>query len=347
MADEGVRDGGFDGSTEAWKKPEFISPPGWAFNADPRTETGADGKVRTYLALEMRRPQTQSRFGSSTIPRLFQEEISLAACERATHAILRFDHRVLGDQEACAPAPGLFVTLRMNKEGHGDFETVDVRVLTQAPGSKETASWLTAELAIPLPDPKLHPPESLDFDIEFTLDPWSIDWSEICQDDTLGTCQTKYADVHLDQVELEFGTPRTENVEFPDICGMGALGVFPVVSDEVYLDIPMTDAEIATIDRRAKRRVPEWSGDDCGSFGGCLKEWLSVAEIEFELADPCVASIPCPADLNRDGVVGGADLVMLLGDWGACVDCPSDLNGDGVANGADLTIMFGAWGPCP
>jgi hypothetical protein len=58
----------------------------------------------------------------------------------------------------------------------------------------------------------------------------------------------------------------------------------------------------------------------------------------------------CTGDLNSDGVVGGADLGILLGAWGACPTsggCPADLNGDGIVGGADLGILLGAWGACP
>jgi len=48
------------------------------------------------------------------------------------------------------------------------------------------------------------------------------------------------------------------------------------------------------------------------------------------------------ADLNGDGVVDGADLGLLLGQWGA--DGPADLNDDGVVDGADLGLLLGAWG---
>lgn len=58
---------------------------------------------------------------------------------------------------------------------------------------------------------------------------------------------------------------------------------------------------------------------------------------------------PCPADLNDDGVVNGADLSALLAAWGPCGagPCPADLNGDGIVNGADLSALLSAWGPCP
>ena len=55
-------------------------------------------------------------------------------------------------------------------------------------------------------------------------------------------------------------------------------------------------------------------------------------------------SVPCPTDLNEDGVTDGADLGLLLGEWdgnGADIDC------DGTTDGADLGLLLGAWGPCP
>jgi len=51
------------------------------------------------------------------------------------------------------------------------------------------------------------------------------------------------------------------------------------------------------------------------------------------------------ADLNGDGFVNGADLAILLGQWGW--PGSADLNGDGVVGGSDLAIVLGAWGPVP
>ena len=54
----------------------------------------------------------------------------------------------------------------------------------------------------------------------------------------------------------------------------------------------------------------------------------------------------CPADLDGDGTVGGADLTMLLADWGQS-GSPADLDGNGTVGGADLTVLLGTWGqPC-
>ena len=53
---------------------------------------------------------------------------------------------------------------------------------------------------------------------------------------------------------------------------------------------------------------------------------------------------PCPADLTGDGTVDGADLGILLGNWGN--PGTTDLTGDSTTDGADLGLLLGAWGPC-
>ncbi len=51
-----------------------------------------------------------------------------------------------------------------------------------------------------------------------------------------------------------------------------------------------------------------------------------------------------PADLDGDGIVGAADLAILLGSWASCKGCPADLDGDDVVGAADLAILLGSWG---
>jgi len=53
----------------------------------------------------------------------------------------------------------------------------------------------------------------------------------------------------------------------------------------------------------------------------------------------------CPPDFNRDDVVDGTDLVVVLGGWGG--SGAADLDGSGVVDGSDLAIVLGGWGPCP
>ena len=49
------------------------------------------------------------------------------------------------------------------------------------------------------------------------------------------------------------------------------------------------------------------------------------------------------ADLNRDGVVDGADFGLLLGQWGCEDPGYADLTGDGCVTGSDIGIMLGQW----
>lgn len=57
-------------------------------------------------------------------------------------------------------------------------------------------------------------------------------------------------------------------------------------------------------------------------------------------ADACFTANP--ADINGDGVVGAADLTMLLNAWGS-VGGAADINHDGSVNAADLSILLDSW----
>ena len=54
-----------------------------------------------------------------------------------------------------------------------------------------------------------------------------------------------------------------------------------------------------------------------------------------------VASVP--GDLNGDGVVSGADVGLLLIQWGPCKGCSADFNGDGIVDGGDFGILLIYW----
>ena len=62
-----------------------------------------------------------------------------------------------------------------------------------------------------------------------------------------------------------------------------------------------------------------------------------------------IPSLPtcCPGDLDHDGEVGGADIGLLLSDWGPCGSaCLYDLNNDDKVNGGDLGLLLSGWGHC-
>ena len=48
-------------------------------------------------------------------------------------------------------------------------------------------------------------------------------------------------------------------------------------------------------------------------------------------------------DINGDGAVTIADLLLLIGDWGVCYCCPSDINGDSEVDISDLLALISAW----
>jgi len=80
----------------------------------------------------------------------------------------------------------------------------------------------------------------------------------------------------------------------------------------------------------------------------CNSSWDGIC-VDATIANCTLApgcNTCCPADLNADGVIGGADLGILLGAWGTSEPCP-DLSGNGTVGGADLGLLLGAWGPCP
>ncbi|MHC4833082.1 MAG: hypothetical protein ACYTFH_04135 [Planctomycetota bacterium] len=99
----------------------------------------------------------------------------------------------------------------------------------------------------------------------------------------------------------------------------------------------------------------------CGRFSHfgawSVLEWITqpttpreaalLAHAGGETVSPC--GVPCPADLDGNGIVAGADLGQMLVAWGPVVDgaIAADLDGDGVVGGADLGQLLLAWGMCP
>ncbi len=66
---------------------------------------------------------------------------------------------------------------------------------------------------------------------------------------------------------------------------------------------------------------------------------------EFEACD-CIRIVPAP-DIDGDGAVSAADLLMLLGAWGPCTvaqECLADLDEDGNVSISDLIVLLANWG---
>lgn len=77
------------------------------------------------------------------------------------------------------------------------------------------------------------------------------------------------------------------------------------------------------------------SGAD--SEGSTSGSW-NIAIVADADADSCAGD----PDINGDGVVNGADLTMVLAEWGA-PGGPADVNCDEIVDGEDLTIVLGNW----
>ena len=74
----------------------------------------------------------------------------------------------------------------------------------------------------------------------------------------------------------------------------------------------------------------------------CETEWdYSCA---FEAATRCFGW--CAGDFNFDSKVDGADLGLLISNWGSESAQLEDLNDDKIVDGADLGIFLGNWGSC-
>jgi hypothetical protein len=95
----------------------------------------------------------------------------------------------------------------------------------------------------------------------------------------------------------------------------------------------------------------EWSAD-CNSdgvvdYGQILQGQLADTNADG-IPDVCQQPTCEDADLFRDFDVNGADLGILLSQWGPNTPLTvSDINGDGVVSGADLGLLLSFWGACP
>jgi hypothetical protein len=80
-----------------------------------------------------------------------------------------------------------------------------------------------------------------------------------------------------------------------------------------------------------------------------LGTWKVVGTVQAlnSVVPSPVGPVKCISDINGDNQTNVADLLAVIGAWGACPGCPADVNNDGQVNVSDLLIVIGAWGPCP
>lgn len=109
------------------------------------------------------------------------------------------------------------------------------------------------------------------------------------------------------------------------------------VPDVTLTDIALRSDALALSDRR----IFGAGGDDEIYFIGATGAGFTQGVYALTFVPP-----QCIADLNGDGLVGSADLAIVLGTWGPG-DSIGDINNSGDVTAADLAIVLGSWGPCP
>ena len=112
----------------------------------------------------------------------------------------------------------------------------------------------------------------------------------------------------IDVTELS-GGPVTLNVQFRMTCKNGS-------SNEIGLS------------------------PNCG-IAGCVSYHISQF---FLMANSAPA---CPVDLDGNRIIDGADIALLLLDFGSCAGCPADLDGNSSVDTADLSLLLLEFGDCP
>ena len=78
----------------------------------------------------------------------------------------------------------------------------------------------------------------------------------------------------------------------------------------------------------------------CTDINACNYDPLAIVDV-----GSCeYASCLCPEDINGDGIISVADILVLLGQFGCNSDCNVDINNDGSTNVQDILLLLAAFG---
>ncbi|MBL9148784.1 MAG: hypothetical protein JNM94_08845 [Phycisphaerae bacterium] len=147
-----------------------------------------------------------------------------------------------------------------------------------------------------------------------------------------GACGCGVPDVDADgdgTFDCNDGCPNDPAKSDPGVCGCGT---------------PDSDADNDGVADCIDQCPGYPDGDDCNANGfpdACDVTSGGSEDVNNNLVpDEC----ECIGDLDDNGVVDGADLALVLGNWGN--PGIGDVNNDGTTDGADLGLVLGAWGSC-
>lgn len=125
--------------------------------------------------------------------------------------------------------------------------------------------------------------------------------------------------------------------------------MLPAVQYDIEVELNIDPRAVGTLTFNIASSTSSSEGDSANN--------AASVSIDIETSKPV-----CPADFVTsttfapppDGIIDGADLAVLLGEWGANPDSIADLvtsatfqpPPDGIVDGADLALLLGAWGVC-
>jgi hypothetical protein len=186
---------------------------------------------------------------------------------------------------------------------------------------------------------------------------------------TVGGTIDGYSQALIGEADLRRGEEvvlfldETEGWPRPGVAGFHQ-GKLRVVRDDVTGDVTLVRDEGAlpgaerprTLDRftveefERRLRAPGARSERIDrADGGVAFSLAPLAKPSTEVGPGALAhSISrdgCASDINRDGVVDGVDLGMLMAEW-ETDRAGADITGDAGVDSSDLAALLAAWGPC-
>tara|TARA_B100001059_G_scaffold178167_1_gene178812 strand:+ start:410 stop:1522 length:1113 start_codon:yes stop_codon:yes gene_type:complete len=328
---QGLKNGSFcELSKNGWQYTQYLSDP-FQFVVDIENESETNRGA--YVHMQVDRLNGYEDSFPSKKPRLIQNGITLDSCGDLANVVLQFDYRSTG----VTGFYGLMVELKamedMNIRASKSHQLLGMSVEDAI--KDPNRGWSTAQLALELPTGSSA--DDFQFDVEFTVLCWGADTP------AGSFCGVAFPLVDLDEVSLAaVSVPGDALPERASICGDGfssQLGVNIELVSLVTEDVEEPDINPIFRHRIIDPDIPIVCGDGGMFEGPCLYE-LTTTTMAY---DP--ALMPCQADLNGDGRVGGADLALLLVEWGS-TGSTADLNCDLIVNGGDLSLLLSDWGFC-
>ncbi|MAB28970.1 MAG: hypothetical protein CMJ53_06815 [Planctomycetaceae bacterium] len=358
----GLINGTFDSATGGWKY-----NPGGPNKNGYSAEIISDVRASNVLRLTPQLPQAP---GNTCMDNrvLWQENIKLGT-PRTTQFVLRFDHLV--EQARVGSESSLIATFtvnRLNEGGETGDSEIRVVYIASHPFGDE-AEWTTSEVYVNTPSGD--PEHGFSCDVMFESQNLII--QKQSGDDTCPN-EIIYPEIMLDNVEILVMKPgcKGEDIGFTvdgqpthcaflNLCGASQ----NQCTNADFAETPLQG--VPSKNTQNPRNFYKYCLVDamcCGNSLDPSRYYSETSDIKKTESENyyakgfdqsrywtlCRSLNHCIGDLDENGIVGGSDLAILLGEWGldsadtACLS--SDLDGDGEVGGSDLAFLLSKWGSC-